>query len=180
MGWEKITIGTHFETGSGGTPLSSMPEYYDGGNIPWINSGELNAPFINSTHNYITEAGKNNSSAKLFPKDSVLVAMYGATAGKCSLLEIEATTNQAICAILPSQNHSPHFIKYAIDNLYAFLKSSSSGSARDNISQDFIKNLVLFCPKGKEKQESLITILSLIDRKIALNREINRNLPLSA
>ena len=101
MGMEqrKYRIGDIAKTGSGGTPTSTVSDYYDNGTIPWINSGELNQPFISETNNYITEKGMANSSAKLFPANTVLLAMYGATAGKVSLLQFEACTNQAICAI---------------------------------------------------------------------------------
>ena len=78
--WTAAKIKDVAQTYSGGTPTSTNSEYYDGGNIPWINSGELNNPIITSTTNYITEEGLNNSSAKLYPQDTVLVALYGATA----------------------------------------------------------------------------------------------------
>ena len=177
-GWKEIKLGAEFETSSGATPLSTEKEYYEGGTIPWINSGELNSPFICQTTNFITQKGFDNSSTTIYPQDTVLVAMYGATAGKASLLKIEACTNQAICAILPNKNYSSEFIKYNLDTLYDHLVGLSSGSARDNLSQAGIKELKLIVPKTKREQERLITILSLIDKKIELNRQINDNLPL--
>ena len=175
-GWKEIKIGDVFRTSSGATPLSTEPSYYEKGNIPWINSGELNSSYIHIASNFITQKGYENSSTELYPKETVLVAMYGATAGKTSILKLEACTNQAICAILPHKDYNPIFIKYSLDFLYHYLVGLSSGSARDNLSQAGIKELKLHVPNTKEEQTKLINILSLIDKKIALNRAINDNL----
>ena len=174
--WKEIKLGEEFKTSSGATPLSTKREYYEGGTISWINSGELDSPFIYKAANFITQKGFDNSSTTIYPQDTILVAMYGATAGKASLLKMEACTNQAICAILPNKDYSPEFIKYNLDTLYDHLVGLSSGSARDNLSQAGIKELKLIVPQTKREQESLVTILSLIDKKIELNRRINDNL----
>ncbi len=179
-GWKCVKVSDEFETSSGATPLTSERSYYENGDIPWVNSGELSSAYINSTENYITKAGFENSSTRLYPKETVLVAMYGATAGKSSLLNIEACTNQAICAILPHPLYSPKFLKYSIDTLYDYLVGLSSGSARDNLSQATIGDLMLIMPHLKEEQEKLIKILSLIDSKIELNCAINHNLEVMA
>ena len=102
--------------------------------------------------------------------------MYGATAGKASLLKIEACTNQAICAILPNPHYSPNFLKYNLDTLYEYMVGLSTGSARDNLSQAGIGELKLMMPQTKDEQEKLVSILTYIDRKIELNRSINDNL----
>ena len=102
--------------------------------------------------------------------------MYGATAGKASILKMEACTNQAVCAMLPNKEYSSIFLKYSIDTLYDHLVGLSSGSARDNLSQTELKKLKLIMPVTKNEQENLVSILSLIDRKIELNRQINQNL----
>jgi len=145
-GWEVKKIKEIANTASGGTPLSSKKEFYDNGHIPWINSGELNNQYIISTSNFITTEGLKNSSAKIFPQGTVLVAMYGATAGKVSLLEIEACTNQAICAILPFSRTHNFLIKFGFEGLYEHLVTLSSGSARDNLSQEVIRNLSILVP----------------------------------
>ena len=164
-------------TGSGGTPKSTIKEYYDKGTIPWINSGELSQPFITETSNFITELGFKNSSTKIFPKDdTVLVAMYGATAGKASLLQIDACTNQAICAIIPDKKIvEPLFLKYKLDTMYQYLVGLSTGSARDNLSQIGIGNIEIDIPDLSE-QHRIVSVLSALDKKIALNRSINANL----
>lgn len=172
----KCKLGDIAKTGSGGTPKSTVAEYYENGNIPWINSGELNNPFISTTSNFITQKGYDNSSAKLFPPRTVLLAMYGATAGKASLLEFEACTNQAICAIMPNQDVLlPRFLKYKLDTMYNYLVGLSTGSARDNLSQDAIKALELCIPPLSE-QKKIASVLSALDDKIALNKKMNQKL----
>ena len=175
-GWKIINLGKEFKTSSGATPLSSEKRFYENGTIPWINSGELASPYIYESSNYITQEGFDNSSTTMYPPNTVLVAMYGATAGKASLLKIEACTNQAICAIFPNDNYCPQFIKYSIDNLYDYLVGISSGSARDNLSQAELKDLELIVPQTRKEQEVLASTLSLLDKKIELNRQINDNL----
>ena len=176
QGWKCIKLSNEFETSSGATPLTTEKEYYENGNIPWINSGELSSPYIYKATNFITQKGYENSSTKLYPIDTVLVAMYGATAGKASLLKIEACTNQAICAILPNPDYSSIFLKYNLDTLYEYMVGLSTGSARDNLSQAGIGELKLMMPQTKDEQEKLVSILTCIDRKIELNRAINDNL----
>ena len=176
QGWKEITLAEVFNTSSGATPLSTEASYYENGTIPWINSGELASPYIYDTTNFISQAGFENSSTEIYPIDTVLVAMYGATAGKASLLKMEACTNQAICAILPNKDYSSTFLKYSIDTLYDHLVGLSSGSARDNLSQAELKKLKLIMPPTKNEQNKLVSILASIDRKIELNRAINQNL----
>ncbi len=145
-GWEVKTLGEIATTGSGGTPLSTMKEFYENGIIPWINSGEVNMSFIVSTKNFITQKGLESSSAKMFKRGTILMAMYGATAGKVSLMDIEACTNQAICAINPKEDFYRIYIKLVLEDLYKYLINLSSGSARDNLSQDKIRELKFVIP----------------------------------
>ena len=175
-GWKEIKISDVFETSSGSTPTASKQEYYENGDIPWINSGELAKPYIYRTNNFITKEGYDNSSTKMYPIDTVLVAMYGATAGKASILKMEACTNQAVCAILPNPDYDPLFIKYSIDTLYDYLVGLSTGSARDNLSQAGIKDLKLIVPNSLKEQKQLASVLATLDKKITLNRQINDNL----
>jgi len=137
------------KTGSGGTPLSTVRAYYENGTIPWINSGEVNEPFIVKAEKFITEEGLNNSSAKIFKKGTILMAMYGATAGKVSLIDIEACTNQAICGINPDKEFYSAFVKFGLEDLYKYLINLSTGSARDNLSQDKIKELKFLFPEER-------------------------------
>ena len=145
-GWEVQKLKEFATTGSGGTPLSTKKEYYENGDIPWINSGELNSLYIIQTDNYITKNGLDNSSAKLFPSNTLLIALYGATAGKVSLLKLEAATNQAVCAILLKGQSYLNYLKFALSDLYQYLINLSTGSARDNLSQDLVKDLIFVIP----------------------------------
>ena len=147
-GWGVEKIEDIAKTGSGGTPKSTNVSYYSNGEIPWINSGELEQTVITSTSNFITEEGLNNSSAKLFPSGTILVAMYGATAGKVSFLTFEASTNQAICAIMLKDIRMRYYLKNVIEDLYQYLVKLSTGSARDNLSQDMIKNIKVVIPSN--------------------------------
>ena len=157
-GWDMSLIKDIAITYSGGTPKSTNIEYYDNGEIAWINSGELNSPIITTTTNYITKCGLENSSAKLYPSNSILVAMYGATAGKVSLLTFEACSNQAVCGVIPKVENMLYYVYFHISSLYSHFITLSTGSARDNISQNTIKNILLPIPTRN--------ILKLFDEKI--------------
>jgi type I restriction enzyme S subunit len=174
-GWEMKKLSDIATTGSGGTPLSTKKEYYENGNIPWINSGEVNMPFIVSTKNFITQKGLENSSAKMFKRGTILMAMYGATAGKVSFMDIEACTNQAICAINPKEDFHRIYIKLMLEDLYKYLINLSSGSARDNLSQDKIRELKFVIPSKSLIQKFDIIVQSSMN-KILINLKQNQQL----
>lgn len=137
-GWEWKLLGEVCKTSSGGTPLSSRKEYYEGGNIPWILSGEVAVGNVRQAMSLITQQGLENSAAKLFPKNTVLVAMYGATAGQVGILRFEAATNQAVCGILPNQKIIPEFLFYFLLAKKDELVAQATGNAQPNISQSKI------------------------------------------
>ena len=151
-GWEMKTLGEVCETRAGGTPLKSHKEYYEGGNIPWLLSGEVSQGEIFEVKNFITEKGLNNSSAKIFPLNTVLVAMYGATAGQVGILRIEASTNQAVCGILPNNVTVPEYLFYCFLSKKEELISQAVGGAQPNISQIKIKNTLIPLPSIEEQQ----------------------------
>ncbi|MFC0343752.1 restriction endonuclease subunit S [Epilithonimonas hispanica] len=174
--WEVKSLYQIADTGSGGTPKSTIKEYYENGKIPWINSGELNNPFIIATKNFITDFGMKNSSAKLFPINTILMAMYGATAGKTSIISFESTTNQAVCAVIPKSNNLLHYTKFVLDDMYQYLINLSTGSARDNLSQDKIKNLNLIIPEEEIlRQFSIQTTLyyKKIENNLIQNQQLS-------
>ena len=176
-GWGVEKVSEIAKTGSGGTPKSTTAEYYSNGTIPWINSGELNKSIIISTTNYITEFGLENSSAKLFPADSILIAMYGATAGKVSFLAFESSTNQAICAVTLDDNRLKYYFKFFIEDLYSHLVTLSSGSARDNLSQDMIKNLLMINPNDRVIETFFVLVDSYflqITNNLKQNQELTQ------
>jgi len=143
---EWVELGEVCKTTSGGTPLKSRMEYYEDGSIPWLKSGEVDQGFIYKSQEKITEKGLKDSSAKIFPKDTVLVAMYGATAGKVGLLKFEATTNQAICGILPNDKLYPEFLYYYLMSQTQKIVKLSGGGAQPNISQNIIRKIKIPLP----------------------------------
>ena len=160
---------------SGGTPKSTVTEYY-GGNIPWLNTKEINFCRIYETERTITDEGLNNSSAKWVPANTVIVAMYGATAGKTAIAKIPLTTNQACCNLnIDSAKADYRFVYYALYNDYAYLASLANGGAQQNLNAQQIKEFEIPFPPLKE-QKRIADILSSLDDKIELNRRINRNL----
>lgn len=160
---------------SGGTPKSTVMEYY-GGNIPWLNTKEINFNRIYDTEKTITEEGLNNSSAKWIPANSVIVAMYGATAGKTAIAKIPLTTNQACCNLIIDSNQADYrFVYYALCNDYAYLASLANGGAQQNLNAQQIKEFEIPYPT-LEEQKCIADILSSLDDKIDLNRRINDNL----
>ena len=100
LDWNMVKLRDVAKTSSGGTPSRANPEFFVG-TIPWVKSGELEDNVLMTTEEKISESALDNSSAKIFPIGTVLIAMYGATTGKTALLGIPAATNQAICAIFP-------------------------------------------------------------------------------
>lgn len=143
---------------SGGTPNRGNTAYY-GGNIPWLKSGELNESFITESREFITEKGLENSSAKLFPKGTLLVAMYGATAGRTGILKIEAATNQAVCALFPKKDIKRDFLYWFLRQHRIDFIIQSKGGAQPNISQKVIKETHVPLPPV-EIQEQVVAFLN--------------------
>ena len=164
-GWEYNKIGKLCKTYSGGTPLKNVKEYYQNGNIPWLRSGEVCKKYISETEMFITQKGLENSSAKYYPIDTVVVAMYGATATQVGILKIEATSNQAVCGILPNRKFLPEFLYYFFCYRKEFLASQAQGGAQPNISQVKIKNLEVPVPPLPE-QQSIVDYLDSAFAKI--------------
>jgi type I restriction enzyme S subunit len=160
---------------SGGTPSSRHSEYYDG-NIPWLNTKEINFNRIYSTEKCITEEGLNNSSAKWIEENSVIVAMYGATAGKAAIAKIPLTTNQACCNLTINSSLADYnFVYYHLCNKFTELASLANGGAQQNLNAQIIKEFPIPLPSLNE-QRKIASILSSLDDKIEVNRKINENL----
>ena len=125
-------LGNFFKTTSGGTPSRKKSEFYQG-DIPWVKSGELENNIIYDTEEKITEAAIKNSSAKIFPVGTLLIALYGATIGKCAILGTKAATNQAICGIFDNGVILPKYTYYfLLFSKQKFVKSGFGG-AQPNI-----------------------------------------------
>jgi type I restriction enzyme S subunit len=169
--WKIGKIGDIYKTTSGGTPGRSKPEYY-GDDIPWIKSKELNGGFIFETEEKITKEGLKKSSAKLLPTHSVLVAMYGATVGEISITSIEATCNQAICAILPNIGYPYTFIFQFLKESKEELINRATGSAQQNISQELIQSFEIVIPPVDVVQRYHHTCIELFNKIEANVKEI--------
>lgn len=164
LNWDVCKLSDIFLTSSGGTPKRGVSSYY-GGNIPWLKSGELNNGIIYWSEEFITQEGLKNSSAKIFPKGSLLIALYGATVGKLGILDFDSTTNQAICCIYQNKNYSRNFLFYYLVYKKDYLINSGKGGAQPNISQEIIKNLELPVPPLAE-QERIVEKIEEIFAKI--------------
>lgn len=150
----KLRLGDIAQTASGGTPSRGNNLYYSG-DIPWIKSGELVDGPISFVSEKITLEGLKNSSAKIFPKGTLLMAMYGATVGKLGILEFDACTNQAVCAILPDMSLDKEYLFYYLLSIRSELLKSSFGGAQPNISQTVINDLLIPIPNlGVQKSIS--------------------------
>ena len=169
--WPLVKLGEVCETTSGGTPLRSILEFYQGGTIPWLRSGEVRQGNINHSEMFITEEGFMNSSAKMLPSNTVLVAMYGATAGQVGILKFESTTNQAICGILPNDNFIPEFIYYFLQSKTDDLVNISGGGAQPNISQKIIKEISIPMP-NIPTQQSIVNELEQEQSIIEANKSL--------
>ncbi len=158
--WQLVKLGEVCETTSGGTPSRKNPSYYNG-NIPWVKSGELTHDIIYDTEEKISANALKNSSAKIFPKGTLLIALYGATVGKLGFLGIEAATNQAVCAIFENKKIDLKFLYYFLFFKRPFLVEQSFGGAQPNISQTILKELELPFPSHPEQQQIVSTLESI-------------------
>lgn len=170
-GWALSKLGDVFETTSGGTPSRNNPRYYSG-RIPWVKSGELKYNSILDTEEKISKEAIENSSAKLFPKGTLLVALYGANVGKLAFLGIEASTNQAICGVFEEPYYDHKFLYYYLMFMRPELLNQSTGGAQPNISQTILSNLpVPFCSKDEQ-----LVVVEQIDKLFSMNDEMEKTI----
>lgn len=176
MEWKEVRLGdVCTRVCSGGTPKSTNLSYY-GGEIPWLNTKEIDFNRIYSTEKTITDSGLNNSSAKWIVPNTVTVAMYGATAGKSCIVKVPMTTNQACCNLTINDEVADYeFVYYSLKNDYTTLASLANGGAQQNLNAQIIKDYVLKMPSLAD-QRRIASILSSLDRKIELNNKINADL----
>jgi type I restriction enzyme S subunit len=150
-----LKLGEVFRTTSGGTPSRNNPSYYNG-NIPWVKSGELESNVILDTEEKISEDAIRNSSAKIFPKGTLLIALYGATIGKLAKLGIDAATNQAVCGIYDNKEHELQYLYWYLLFKRRDLVKAGIGGAQPNISQTILKQLQIPLPP-KPKQQAIVS-----------------------
>jgi len=167
-GWVATTLQAIAKWSSGGTPSRSKTSYYEG-TIPWFKTGELGPRTLTTSEEHISEDAINASSAKIFPKGSVAVAMYGATIGKTSIFGINAATNQA-CAVAMPDAVTAEFLYYFIVSQEKAFADSGQGGAQPNISQGIIKEWPLLLPPHAEQTRivaKLEELLSDLDAGVA-------------
>lgn len=150
--WRKDKVFRLCESiGSGGTPDSSNIDYYDGP-IRWVQTGDLNDGLLTQTSKTITESGLESSSAKMYPEGTLLIAMYGATIGKMSILQFPAATNQACCAMNYRSAMDTKYMFYKFLDFRNQLIAQGYGGGQQNISQDIIKQTYIIYPKTDEQR----------------------------
>ena len=163
-------LGDVFCISSGGTPDKKQTKYYKNGTIPWVKTGDLKEKFVSHDIERITQDGLDNSSAKLFPPDTVLVAMYGATIGACSILDFEASTNQACAAFLPTSKVLPDYLYYFLNSKKDIFVQSGVGGAQPNISAGYLKKFP-FDVIPLDEQKKIVLVLDKIDALISLRKQ---------
>ena len=164
------------ETKSGSTPSRTNNEYWENGTIPWVKSGEVHNNITLQTEEHITPLGLNESSTKLLPEDTVLMAMYGVTAGEVGYLAIEATTNQAICGMICRSKDEAAYLYFSLIQSQDSISRLSNGGAQDNLSKNFIDNIKMVVPPSEfiEKMNlaAIIEQMTLNTKEIALLEEL--------
>lgn len=166
--FDLVPISDFCETGSGGTPSRSEASRYFGGSIPWVKSGELREGIITTTNETITDLGLKESAAKLLPKNTLLVALYGATVGRIGILGIEAATNQAVCHIIPDARRANRtYLFYALRVQVPYWLSQRVGVGQPNISQGVIRDTKIPLPPLPEQKR----IADILDKADAIRRK---------
>ena len=164
------------ETKSGSTPSRINNEYWENGTISWVKSGEVHNNITLQTEEYITPLGLSESSTKLLPKDTVLMAMYGVTAGEVGYLAIEATTNQAICGMICRSKAEAAYLYFSLIQSQAKISRLSNGGAQDNLSKNFIDNIKIAVPPSefieKLNLAAIVEQMTLNTKEITLLEEL--------
>lgn len=171
--WEVRRLEDDHDIAGGGTPLRSVDAYWSGGTIPWVKTGEVNYSVIRSTEERITQAGMDNSSARLLPPGTLLIAMFGqgVTRGRVAILGIEAACNQACAAVRPRNDRiDTRFLYHLLTSKYEELRQLAHGGQQQNLNIDIVRNFQVAVPQSREEQGEIVAILDAIDLKIELHR----------
>ncbi|EJK1446332.1 restriction endonuclease subunit S [Escherichia coli] len=163
---------------SGLTPLRSNPEFWDNGTIPWLKTEQLGEKYIYETNEHISEVALEKTAIRLFPVNSLSIAMYGEgkTRGNLSILKKSMATNQACCNIeIDSDKADYEYVYYFLKTQYDELRQLSSG-VRKNLNSNDIKNYPIRLPSSLDEQRKIACVLKVLDDKIALNNRINAEL----
>ena len=168
-------MGSLAEIQSGGTPTVSNKEYWNG-SIPWYSSGELNQTLTTTPERSITDSGLNASNAKLFPKGSLLIGMYDTAALKMSILDRDASFNQAIAGVKPNDAIDVEFIMHAINAEKSTLLLQRRGVRQKNLSLGKIKEILIPLPSRKEQQFAVSSLREVSDESNRLGSLYQRKL----
>jgi type I restriction enzyme S subunit len=160
--WQVKKLGEVCNTTSGGTPSRGNKSFYEG-DIPWVKSGELDKGLILDTEEKISADAIKNSSAKVFPKGTLLIALYGATIGKLAFLGVDAASNQAVCGIYKNDNIDSNYLYHFLFSKKPSLVKQGIGGAQPNISQGILKNLDIPIPPLPEQ----LAIVSKIEELLS-------------
>lgn len=165
---QQVALGSFCLTGSGTTPSRANAQEYYGGPFPWVKSGELREGAINATEETVTEAALRETSLKLIPAGALLVAMYGATVGRVGVLGVPATTNQAVCHVVPDPTRADNrYMFHALRSLAPYFISRGAGGAQPNISQGIVQAAPIFLPTLEEQRR----IAAILDQTDILRRK---------
>ncbi|HAW1118078.1 TPA: restriction endonuclease subunit S [Escherichia coli] len=164
--WKRVKLGAIADMNSGGTPKSTVEEYY-GGNIPWVSISDMtsNGKWIATTEKYLTELGLNSSSARIYPKNSVLYAMY-ASIGECSIAAVNLTSSQAILGIRPKDCLNYEFLYFYLTSLKEKIKLQGQQGTQSNLNAGMVKEFELDLPSIREQQK-IAAVLSAADAEIS-------------
>lgn len=164
--WDVNYLGEFANILSGGTPSRNIQEYWNGG-IPWVKTGEINYHVIEQTDETISVEGLRNSSARLIPANTLLMAMYGegVTRGRVAILGIEAAINQACAAIFIPENISQEFLYYYFTFVYEYIRNKGHGAHQKNLSITILKTIPVPLP-SLNSQNQIVKLLQFIDNKI--------------
>ena len=160
QGWHLGTIGDFCkEMKSGGTPNRYCYEFWNKKDFPWLKTGEVQNNIIIDTEEYISQTGLDNSSAKLIPRGSVIMAMYGATAAQVAYLECDTTTNQACCNMICRSKKDAAFLFFHLLSNQEDIKKLANGGAQENLSQELIAQQPMLLFDDNEKKQVFVPIL---------------------
>ncbi|WP_079417512.1 restriction endonuclease subunit S [Thiomonas intermedia] len=165
--WIDMPIGAIAEVTSGGTPSRKVAAFWDG-DIPWVTTAELDGGQITAASQHITAAGLQNSAAKWLAPGTLLIALYGQgkTRGKCAVLRIAATTNQACAAITLAKEVDSDFVRHNLTHRYEYIRSLSNGGSQENLSGLIVKQIRVGLPPTRTEQHSIASALTDADALI--------------
>lgn len=175
-GWDKVKLEEISKISSGSTPSRENESYYDG-EIPWVKTGEVNGKVIYNTSEHISEEALKNSSCKLYPIGSLIIAMYGQgkTRGQIGMLGIEATTNQACGVLSPSNKMNFNFLFHLLQLNYEDLRSLGRGGNQPNLNSGLLKNYIIFNPPIKLQNQFAERVQVIEQQKAIAQKSLEKS-----